>query len=163
MKNLKRGFTLIELLVVVAIIGILASVVLAALSNAKNKGADAAIKSNLKNAVSQAEVFYLTNTVAPNNYTNVCSTTSPTGGANTITALVTAAAKAAGLSGSPNYTRNGTGTGTTATCNDGTGVAWAAEVPLAGSKVLSPKMWCVDSTGKSKQESTTIGAGTSCA
>lgn len=46
------------MLVVVAIIGVLASVVLASLNTARNKGADAAIKSNLANARPQAEILY---------------------------------------------------------------------------------------------------------
>ena len=54
----KRGFTLIELLVVIAIIGILASVVLASLNSARDKGTDAARKSNLNNIRAQAEIVY---------------------------------------------------------------------------------------------------------
>ena len=57
-SNTKRGFTLIELLVVIAIIGILSSVVLASLSNARGKGNTAAIKSTLVNVRTQAELVY---------------------------------------------------------------------------------------------------------
>jgi prepilin-type N-terminal cleavage/methylation domain-containing protein len=67
--NLKKGFTLIELLVVVAIIGILASVVLASLNTARTKGSDAAIKAAMSNARAQAELFYDSGAT----YLNVCA------------------------------------------------------------------------------------------
>lgn len=67
-NTLKRGFTLIELLVVIAIIGILASVVLASLNSARDKGEDAAIKSNLNNARAQAALYYDTT----GDYDGVC-------------------------------------------------------------------------------------------
>ncbi|MEX0917632.1 MAG: type II secretion system protein [Candidatus Paceibacterota bacterium] len=68
-KLYQRGFTLIELLVVIAIIGILASVVLASLNSARDKGTDAANKSNLNNIRAQAELVYDDD----GDYANVCS------------------------------------------------------------------------------------------
>lgn len=57
----KKGFTLIELLIVIAIIGILSSVVLVSNKGAKNKGADAAVKTGLQQIISQAETYYSDN------------------------------------------------------------------------------------------------------
>jgi len=60
MKKLShsKGFTLIELLVVVAIIGLLASVILASLNTARGKARDAQRESNLQNIQIALEMYY---------------------------------------------------------------------------------------------------------
>lgn len=65
----KRGFTLIELLVVISIIGLLGSVVLASLSDARGKGNTAAIKSTLVNIRTQAELVFATDY----SFADICS------------------------------------------------------------------------------------------
>ena len=148
--KIKGGFTLIELLVVVAIIGILASIVLVSLGTARNKGAEAAVKSNLANTRGQAELFYASN---GNSYATVCTNVT-VGGVKSIYTLVLAAAKATGLL---SFGVNTTGSTATATCNDSAN-AWAAEAPLK----TAGQMWCVDSSGKSKQGGVSIGTNTFC-
>lgn len=61
MKRKEEAFTLIELLVVVAIIGVLASTVLAATGIAKQRGRDARRQSDLKN-IKTALLLYNENT-----------------------------------------------------------------------------------------------------
>jgi prepilin-type N-terminal cleavage/methylation domain-containing protein len=57
-KASQRGFTLIELLVVVAIIGLLSSVVLASLSNARAKARDARRLSDLNQINLAIQMYY---------------------------------------------------------------------------------------------------------
>ncbi|MBI5644717.1 type II secretion system protein [Candidatus Kaiserbacteria bacterium] len=61
----ERGFTLIELLVVIAIIGLLSSVVLASLNNARKKGRDARRLSDLKQLQTSLELYYSDNNAYP--------------------------------------------------------------------------------------------------
>lgn len=55
---MKRGFTLIELLVVIAIIGVLSSVVIASLNQARAKSRDAVRKSDLHQIQLALELYY---------------------------------------------------------------------------------------------------------
>jgi prepilin-type N-terminal cleavage/methylation domain-containing protein len=141
-SSARRGFTLIELLVVIAIIGILSSVVLASLNTARNKGNDAAIKSNLAEARSQAEIFYDANgnkyQGTPGTADDVCSAiASATGGIKGINPSVAAAAAGSGST----VNVGGAADATHAACN-ASNAAWAAQAPLK-----TTGFYCVDSTG----------------
>lgn len=57
-EKLPRGFTLIELLVVVSLIGILATLVLANLNAARERGRDAQRKSDLKSIQNSLQLYY---------------------------------------------------------------------------------------------------------
>lgn len=54
----KKGFTLIELLVVIAIIGILSSIVLASLNEARRKAYQAVASKNLNTFLSEANLYF---------------------------------------------------------------------------------------------------------
>ena len=58
MKNKQKGFTLIELLVVISIIGLLASVVLVALSGARKKSRDAKRVADLNQLSKAMELYF---------------------------------------------------------------------------------------------------------
>jgi len=141
----RKGFTLIELLVVIAIIGILTSVVLASLNSARDKGGDAAVKSNLANLRSQASLYYEdnSNSFGPNTGTS-CTTAGSVFTDTRVAAQLNAAVKASGG-------------GSVATCANSVSL-WVVSVPLRD----KTKAWCVDSSGIAKEASantTTIQCG----
>ena len=141
----KRGFTLIELLVVIAIIGILASVVLSSLNTARDKGADASIKSNLTGGRSAAANYYDTGS----SYLGICSDTN-------IISQVNAAIVSSGIADTTLY-EDQAGAAGQATCNQSAD-AYAIQVPL---KADPTTFFCIDSVGSSQvnADETGLSAG----
>ncbi|OHB24232.1 MAG: hypothetical protein A2542_02495 [Parcubacteria group bacterium RIFOXYD2_FULL_52_8] len=151
-----KGFTLIELLVVIAIIGILSSVVLASLNSARQKGADAAIKSDLSGIRSQAEIYRDDQTNQDyGSYTLGNCITSVAGSVFADPSVANGLKHAIAQNGGDNTGASATN----AVCVASTATkAYAASVKLRSSSAY----WCVDSTGAARQISGAITTGSAC-
>ena len=153
-----KGFTLIELLVVISIIGVLSSVVLAALGSARSSSLNTSIKSNLNNSRAAAEIWYDDVTTGNGTYSGLCQ--------NATFQKFVNAAHASSKATNISYLTAGAGNQTNTTlsvCHSAAG-GWAESVPLkvpegSGGTLL---YWCVDWTGTAAAKINPIGTLTTC-
>jgi|694.fasta_scaffold07916_16 prepilin-type N-terminal cleavage/methylation domain-containing protein len=142
MKKLQKGFTLIELLVVIAIIGILASVVLVNVNNARNRGRAASVQSSLSALRGIMELEgYAQDT---NTYSNP----------------LTAGGKIAQLRATLIANGETVGTGDAATPIRGNGGIgfWFMAARTRNGNAVDPVFYCADSSGATRFLTATQGA-----
>ena len=141
MKHLHgKGFTLVELLIVVAIIGIMSSVIVGALNTARGKAGNAAIKSDLNNVRSQAELIYDQNNGIYG--VGLCGD-----------AKVRAGLDDAGIKSS--------GNAASAVCFSDN-YSWIAQSPLKVPDSSGNTYWCVDNGGVARGETVALTALGTC-
>ena len=155
--NKNKGFTLIELLVVIAIIGILSSVVLASLSSARDKGKDAAVKSQLSSMRTQSELFVASTFDNPEFICTKTLTLNGFGGTSG-PGLLKATPDSAAMANIIATVVTSAGAYDQVTCHDSV-TAWAVEAPMSDSTPTIPSMYCVDSIGSSIEKNTVFKAG----
>ncbi|MBU6321026.1 MAG: zinc ribbon domain-containing protein [Patescibacteria group bacterium] len=146
-NGVSRAVTIIILVFVgLFVIGVLAAVVLASLNTARAKSRDAAIESRLDSIRAEAEVYY--GGAGDNSYGN--GTDSCADGM--FAADATIASELQDIS-----SLNPNGEMSCAVSTDGS--AYALQAQLTSD---SGTYWCVDSAGLSKEETSSLGAGTRC-
>lgn len=154
MKSTK-GFTIIELLIVVAIIGILASIVIASTNSARNKGKDAGVKNVLKQIATQAELYYDNNqTFTANSTCGLTATNPPT----IVTASTTGVFNDTMVKNQLVYLGTYDAPTSNVACyTDSTGMKWAVSITGLNNVASS---YCIDNQGNNttgKVASTTGG------
>jgi len=124
MKKRQKAFTLIELLMVIAVIGVLSSVILSALNDARNSSIDAKVQSEMDSLAKRAEI----ENSQVGNYNIVCGTN----GVATSSSIVKIINSINSL-GSVTFI-----------CNSET-------TKYAAAATFDDGFWCVDSTGARKK------------